>query len=148
LGAGGTLRFALSFCPQMQGLWTRELIYCICENVQDLGRLYASFCGILSENLALKCHSRISLLSRNARFCQARTRQNARILPAGFSGDILSLAQGLAGCPPPFKCTITPCSAHHAEVIEHEFATPEEAFAPYEHGLREEDRAFVKAQCK
>jgi hypothetical protein len=73
----------------MQGLWTRELIYCIWENVRDLGRLYARFCGILGENPALKCHSRISLLSRNARFCRARTWQNARVLPAGFSGNIL-----------------------------------------------------------
>jgi hypothetical protein len=50
--------------------------------------------------------------------------------------------------PAPFKCTITPRSTHHAELIEHEFAASEEAFAPYEHGLNEEDRAFVQAQRK
>jgi hypothetical protein len=43
-------------------------------------------------------------------------------------------------------CTITPRSAHHAELIEHEFSAAEGTFALYEHGLREEDRVFVEAQ--
>jgi hypothetical protein len=59
---------------------------------------------------------------------------------------LILLMQGLGICPAPFMCTITPRSAHHAEVIEHEFAAAEGDFAPYEHGLDEEDRAFVEAQ--
>jgi hypothetical protein len=51
-------------------------------------------------------------------------------------------------CPAPFKCTIKPRSSHHAEVIEHDFAAAEETFAPYEYGLREEDRAFLEARRK
>ena len=42
--------------------------------------------------------------------------------------------------------TITPRSAQHAEVLEHEFQASTAAFVPYEHGLREEDKQFIKAQ--
>jgi hypothetical protein len=62
--------------------------------------------------------------------------------------SLIRFIQGIATCPAPFKCSIKPRSAHHAEIIEHEFTSAGEAFAPYEHGLREEDRAFVEAQRK
>lgn len=54
--------------------------------------------------------------------------------------------QGIITFPEPFKCTITPRSEHHAEIIKHEFAAADAAFAPYEHGLREEDKAFIEAR--
>ena len=41
-------------------------------------------------------------------------------------------------------CTVTPRSQQHAEIIKNEFAAAEAAFAPYEHGLSEEDRAFIE----
>jgi len=62
--------------------------------------------------------------------------------------DTFNYIEAIATAPMPFKCAITPRSAHHAEMIKHEFAAAEEAFAPYEHGLREEDRAVLQAQRK
>ena len=43
-------------------------------------------------------------------------------------------------------CTITPRSKQHSELIKYEFAAAEAAFAPYEHGLQEEDLAFIEAR--
>jgi hypothetical protein len=63
-------------------------------------------------------------------------------------GYLIFSEQGLVPSPAPFKCTITPRSAQHAEIIEHEFTAATDVFALYEHGLREEDRAFLEAQRK
>lgn len=60
--------------------------------------------------------------------------------------DIFNYTKGLAVRPEPFRCTITPRTPHHAEIIEHEFAAAAAAFKPYEHGLREEDKLFVESQ--
>ncbi|KAF8602930.1 cytochrome P450 [Ceratobasidium sp. AG-I] len=60
--------------------------------------------------------------------------------------DIFNFSKGIATYPEPFMCTITPRSKQHAEIIKHEFAAAEGVFAPYEHGLREEDRAFIEAR--
>ncbi|KAF8600199.1 cytochrome P450 [Ceratobasidium sp. AG-I] len=62
--------------------------------------------------------------------------------------DIFKYTKGIATCPEPFMCTITPRSKQHAELIKHEFAAAEATFAPYEHGLREEDRAFIERRRK
>ncbi|KAG9095721.1 hypothetical protein FS749_009926 [Ceratobasidium sp. UAMH 11750] len=62
--------------------------------------------------------------------------------------DIYNYAKGIVSCPEPYQCTIKPRSAHHAEIIEHEFAAAESAFVEYEHGLREVDQAYVNAQRK
>ncbi|EUC67612.1 cytochrome P450 family oxidoreductase, putative [Rhizoctonia solani AG-3 Rhs1AP] len=60
--------------------------------------------------------------------------------------DIWNYAKGILTCPEPFMITITPRSLQHAEVLEHEFQASTAAFIPYEHGLREEDKQFIKAQ--
>lgn len=60
----------------------------------------------------------------------------------------IRVEQGAATGPKPFMCTITPRSKQHAEIIKHNFSAAEAAFAPYEHGLREEDRAFIEARRK
>ncbi|CAE6523007.1 unnamed protein product [Rhizoctonia solani] len=60
--------------------------------------------------------------------------------------DIWNYAKGILTCPEPFMITITPRSAQHAEVLEHEFQANISAFAPYEYGLRDEDKEFIKAQ--
>ncbi|KAF8600198.1 cytochrome P450 [Ceratobasidium sp. AG-I] len=60
--------------------------------------------------------------------------------------DLYNYVTGIATCPEPFMCTITPRSKQHADIIRHEFAASEAAFAPYEHGLRAEDRSFVERQ--
>jgi hypothetical protein len=70
------------------------------------------------------------------------------LFPVDGYSFLIRFLQGVATCPAPFKCIITPRSAHHAEVIEHDFDAAEEAFTPYEHGLREDDRAFLAAQRK
>ncbi|ELU41976.1 cytochrome P450 oxidoreductase, putative [Rhizoctonia solani AG-1 IA] len=43
---------------------------------------------------------------------------------------------------------ITPRSAHHAEIIEHDFAAAGPAFEPFERDLREEDLAYIATQRK
>ncbi|KAH7338159.1 cytochrome P450 [Rhizoctonia solani] len=57
-------------------------------------------------------------------------------------------AKGILTCPEPFTITITitPRSAQHAEVLEHEFQASASVFAPYECGLRDEDKEFIEAQ--
>jgi hypothetical protein len=50
--------------------------------------------------------------------------------------------------PNPFKATIKPRSAHHAEIIQHDFVAAGPAFEPFERDLREVDREFVKMQRK
>ncbi|KAF8599111.1 cytochrome P450 [Ceratobasidium sp. AG-I] len=60
--------------------------------------------------------------------------------------DIFNYSKGILTCPEPFMCTIKPRSKHHAEIIKHEFAAAEAVFAPYEHGLREEDKAFIESR--
>ncbi|KAG8717182.1 hypothetical protein FRC09_014655 [Ceratobasidium sp. 395] len=60
--------------------------------------------------------------------------------------DIYNYAKGIVSCPEPYKCTIKPRSAHHAEIIGHEFAAADSAFVEYEHGLRDDDQAYVNAQ--
>lgn len=60
--------------------------------------------------------------------------------------DIFNYTKGIATCPEPFMCTITPRSRHHVEIIRHEFAVAVAAFTPYEHGLREEDKVFLESQ--
>ncbi|CAE6460257.1 unnamed protein product [Rhizoctonia solani] len=60
--------------------------------------------------------------------------------------DTWNYTKGLTFSPEPFMVTITPRSSQHAEVIEHEFQASATAFATYEHGLREEDQQFIKAQ--
>ncbi|CAE6457751.1 unnamed protein product [Rhizoctonia solani] len=60
--------------------------------------------------------------------------------------DIWNYAKGILTCPEPFMITITPRSTQHTEVLEHEFHASIAAFAPYEHGLRDEDKEFIKAQ--
>ncbi|KAG9123388.1 hypothetical protein FRC07_015007 [Ceratobasidium sp. 392] len=62
--------------------------------------------------------------------------------------DIYNYAKGIVSCPEPYGCTIKPRTAHHAEIIMHEFAAAESAFVEYEHGLREDDQAYVNAQRK
>ncbi|KAF8599129.1 cytochrome P450 [Ceratobasidium sp. AG-I] len=60
--------------------------------------------------------------------------------------DIFNYSKGVATCPNPFRCMITPRSKHHAEMVKQEFAAAEATFAPYEHGLGKEDRAFIEAR--
>ncbi|CUA66986.1 O-methylsterigmatocystin oxidoreductase [Rhizoctonia solani] len=62
--------------------------------------------------------------------------------------DIHDYAKGILTCPNPFKCKITPRSAHHAEIIEHDFAAAGPAFEPFERDLREEDLAYIATQRK
>ncbi|CAE7173942.1 unnamed protein product [Rhizoctonia solani] len=62
--------------------------------------------------------------------------------------DIHDYAKGILTCPNPFKCKITPRTAHHAEIIEHDFAAAAPAFEPFERDLREEDLAYIAAQRK
>lgn len=60
--------------------------------------------------------------------------------------DTFRYTKGILIYPEPFGCTITPRSPHHAEIIEHEFAAAAAEFAPYEHGLREEDKTLVESR--
>ncbi|KAF8602934.1 hypothetical protein BDV93DRAFT_508936 [Ceratobasidium sp. AG-I] len=46
----------------------------------------------------------------------------------------------------PFMCTVTPRGKHHVEIINSEYAAADTASVPYEHGLREEDNAFIEAR--
>ncbi|QRW12783.1 cytochrome P450 family protein [Ceratobasidium sp. AG-Ba] len=46
------------------------------------------------------------------------------------------------------KCTIKPRSAHHAEVIHHDFVAAGPAFEPFERDLRQEDLDYIKIQRK
>ncbi|CAE6388327.1 unnamed protein product [Rhizoctonia solani] len=62
--------------------------------------------------------------------------------------DIHDYAKGILTCPNPFKCKISPRSAHHAEIIEHDFAAAGPAFEPFERDLREEDLAYIATQRK
>ncbi|CAE6487691.1 unnamed protein product [Rhizoctonia solani] len=62
--------------------------------------------------------------------------------------DIHDYAKGILTCPNPFKCKITPRTAHHAEIIEHDFAAAGPAFEPFERDLREEDLAYIATQRK
>ncbi|CAE7136164.1 unnamed protein product [Rhizoctonia solani] len=60
--------------------------------------------------------------------------------------DTCNYTKGVVVCPEPFMVTITPRSAQHAEVLEHEFQASASVFALYEHGLRDEDMDFIKTQ--
>ncbi|KAF8599139.1 cytochrome P450 [Ceratobasidium sp. AG-I] len=60
--------------------------------------------------------------------------------------NIFNYSKGVLPCPEPFMCTVTPRSKQHAEIIKNEFAAADAAFAPYEHGLRDEDKAFIEAR--
>ncbi|KAF8756688.1 cytochrome P450 [Rhizoctonia solani] len=56
--------------------------------------------------------------------------------------DIHDYAKGILTCPNPFKCKITPRSAHHAEIIEHDFAAAGLAFEPFERDFARGDLAL------
>ncbi|CAE6507806.1 unnamed protein product [Rhizoctonia solani] len=60
--------------------------------------------------------------------------------------DTWNYAKGILTCPEPFMVTITPRSKQHAEALEHEFQASSTAFAPYEIGLGDEDKEFIKSQ--
>ncbi|KAF8714697.1 cytochrome P450, partial [Rhizoctonia solani] len=60
--------------------------------------------------------------------------------------DTWNYAKGILTYPEPFMVTITPRSKQHAEVLEHEFQASSTAFAPYEIGLEDEDKEFIKSQ--
>jgi len=62
--------------------------------------------------------------------------------------DIHDYAKGILTAPNPFKATIKPRSAHHAEIIQHEFVAAGPAFEPFERDLRKEDLDYIKIQRK
>jgi len=57
--------------------------------------------------------------------------------------DIWDYQKGILTCPNPFKCSITPRSPQHAEIIERDFGDATVTFQPFERLLSEEDKAYV-----
>ncbi|KAF8608239.1 cytochrome P450 [Ceratobasidium sp. AG-I] len=62
--------------------------------------------------------------------------------------NIHDYAKGILTCPNPFKATIKPRSAHHAEIIEHDFVAAGPAFEPFERDLRQVDKDYIATQRK
>ncbi|KAG8697762.1 hypothetical protein FRC09_007652 [Ceratobasidium sp. 395] len=62
--------------------------------------------------------------------------------------DTHDYAKGILTAPNPFKATIKPRSAHHAEIIHHDFVAAGSAFEPFERDLRKEDLDYIKIQRK
>ena len=48
----------------------------------------------------------------------------------------------------PYKCTIAPRSAQHAELIREEFLNSAEAFLPFEGDMPQEDKDYVAEMRK
>ncbi|KAI0698161.1 cytochrome P450 [Cytidiella melzeri] len=59
--------------------------------------------------------------------------------------DIWNYAQALASSPNPFKCTVKPRSARHAEIIRQRFLEATPTLEQFEHGISKEDAAFLAA---
>ncbi|KAI0793050.1 cytochrome P450 [Irpex lacteus] len=72
-------------------------------------------------------------------FSPAKDRSGKTVVP-----DIWNFAQALASSPNPFRCTVKPRSAKHAEIIRERFLEATPTLKQFEHGISAEDAVFLE----